>query len=169
MQSSRPDAAPDAATTTTIDPLDAAIAATPESSTAEPDAAPVQGLVPARLTDVDDESVTVRFRLDGTDHTTRARALCALDAGDVGAEVVLQFERGDLRRPFVLGVVDPRAHADAPAAGRQVVEADGELEMRCGKASLTLREDGKIVLRGTHVVSRASAVNRIKGGAVHIN
>jgi hypothetical protein len=40
---------------------------------------------------------------------------------------------------------------------------------RCGKASITLTCDGKILLRGTYVSNRSSGVVRIKGGAVHIN
>jgi hypothetical protein len=47
-------------------------------------------------------------------------------------------------------------------AARQVV-------LRCGSASITLRRDGKIVLRGTDILSRSTGLNRIKGGAVQIN
>ncbi len=48
-------------------------------------------------------------------------------------------------------------------------EAREEIVLRCGKGSITLRKDGKIVIRGTHLLSRAAGVNRIKGGQVNIN
>ena len=40
---------------------------------------------------------------------------------------------------------------------------------RCGKASITLRRNGRVLIRGFRVETRAEAVNRIKGGSVQIN
>lgn len=48
-------------------------------------------------------------------------------------------------------------------------EARDEIVLRCGQGSITLRKDGKIVIKGTQLLSRASGVNRIKGGQVNIN
>jgi len=54
--------------------------------------------------------------------------------------------------------------------GREVViEADQELVLRCGRASITLKRNGKIVLKGDHLLSYSRGTNRIKGGSVHIN
>jgi hypothetical protein len=72
------------------------------------------------------------------------------------------------------------AHVElsAEAARRPEVEADGqrvtveaaeEIVLRCGEASLTLRADGKVTVRGTHIVSHATGPHRIKGGNVSIN
>ena len=47
--------------------------------------------------------------------------------------------------------------------------ASRELVLRCGKASVTLTSDGAVRIRGTDVLSRASATNRIRGGNVQIN
>jgi hypothetical protein len=52
---------------------------------------------------------------------------------------------------------------------RIVFDAQNEIVLRCGKSSLTLRKDGKVVVRGTEIVSRASRTNKIKGAAVQIN
>jgi hypothetical protein len=41
--------------------------------------------------------------------------------------------------------------------------------LRCGEASLTLTREGKILLRGTYLSSRATGVHRIQGGTVEIN
>jgi hypothetical protein len=52
---------------------------------------------------------------------------------------------------------------------RLVLSAYSELHLVCGESSLTLRKDGKVVINGRHVLSRAKVVNRIKGGSVQIN
>src|SRR5262245_19211651 len=52
---------------------------------------------------------------------------------------------------------------------RVVVEAQDEIVLRCGEASVTLRRNGRIVVRGTYVETRSKGVNRIKGGTVQIN
>jgi hypothetical protein len=52
---------------------------------------------------------------------------------------------------------------------RIVLEADREIVLRCGEASLTLTRAGKVLIRGTYVLSRSSGVNRLKGGSVQIN
>jgi uncharacterized protein (DUF2345 family) len=48
-------------------------------------------------------------------------------------------------------------------------EAKDEIVLKCGKASITLTKAGKIIIRGTYLLSRSSGVNRIKGGSVQIN
>ena len=50
-----------------------------------------------------------------------------------------------------------------------VLEGEREVVLRCGDASLTLRRDGKAIIRGTYVETHSKGVNRIKGGAVKIN
>lgn len=53
--------------------------------------------------------------------------------------------------------------------GKVVVEAAESLELRCGEASITLRADGKIQVRGVDVTTRARRTQRIRGGTVLIN
>jgi hypothetical protein len=50
-----------------------------------------------------------------------------------------------------------------------IIEAKKELTLKCGDGSITLRGDGKILIKGKDLVSRAERLNRIKGGAVAIN
>lgn len=52
---------------------------------------------------------------------------------------------------------------------RVVIEAADEIVLQCGKASITLRRNGRVVIRGTYVETRAEGVNRVKGGSVQIN
>ena len=56
-------------------------------------------------------------------------------------------------------------------AGREEVDltAEREIVLRCGKASITLRRNGRVVIRGTYVETRAEGVNRVQGGSVQIN
>jgi hypothetical protein len=59
---------------------------------------------------------------------------------------------------------------DALVDGKRVViEAADEIVLRCGKASITLRRNGRVVIRGVYVETRAEGVNRVKGGSVQIN
>jgi hypothetical protein len=50
-----------------------------------------------------------------------------------------------------------------------VLEAKHSLTLRVGAGSITIREDGKILIKGKDLVSHAQRLNRIKGGAVQIN
>jgi hypothetical protein len=50
-----------------------------------------------------------------------------------------------------------------------VIEAKKNLTLKCGDGSITIREDGKILIKGKDLVSHAQRLNRIRGGAVSIN
>lgn len=50
-----------------------------------------------------------------------------------------------------------------------VVEAKQQLTLKCGEGSITLRGDGKVLIQGKDLISRAQRTNRIKGGSVAIN
>lgn len=64
------------------------------------------------------------------------------------------------------GMPDMHASVD----GKRVeIEAADEIVLRCGQASIVLRRNGRVVIRGTYVETRSRGVNRIKGGSVQIN
>jgi hypothetical protein len=91
-----------------------------------------------------------------------------------GQSVLLLFEQRDPRRPIIVGVVRDRFEQDSSSrlkmeAKQIVLEGAEELILRCGESSLTLRNDGKTVLKGRELLSRASRTNRIKGATVQIN
>jgi hypothetical protein len=71
--------------------------------------------------------------------------------------------------PAADGAAQPIEHADAAIPERLELTAEKEIVLRVGDASITLTRAGKIILRGTYVLSRSSGVNRIKGGSVQIN
>ena len=87
----------------------------------------------------------------------------------VGLRVVLGHVGADDQRPIVLGLLDapPKTRAKTPETLR--VESNRELVIECGKSKIALRADGRIEIRGGHLISRSSGPNKIKGGSVHIN
>ena len=107
----------------------------------------------------------------------RARSTMPVTAKQLGQHVVLSFENGDLRCPIVLGaLVERAAQPEAAntytldAAGQQLtVSSQRELVLRCGKASITLTEAGKVLIEGEYVSARSAGLVRIRGGAIHLN
>lgn len=110
--------------------------------------------------------------IDGTPVTARATVPVARE--DVGREATVTFLAGDPARPVITGLF---VETKPPARRRRVkiraeeldLEAAAQITLTCGKASITLHRDGKIVVRGVEVVSRASGVNRIRGGTIELN
>jgi len=112
---------------------------------------------------------------------TRRDAVILIDTHTPGSAVVLGF----------LEPVPCEAPPEAPDAGSdkqarsdhtdaQVVEADvdgrrvrivgsDEIVLECGAASITLRRNGRVIIRGAYVETDATGTNRIKGAAVRIN
>src|SRR5581483_9967134 len=61
----------------------------------------------------------------------------------------------------------PVFEADIDGARVRICARD-EIVIACGPASITLRRNGRIVIRGTHVETRAAGTNRIRGGQVRV-
>lgn len=49
------------------------------------------------------------------------------------------------------------------------VTAKREIEFRCGKSRLLLRQDGRIEMSGTHLLSRSRGPVKIKGATIALN
>ena len=103
---------------------------------------------------------------------------------DVGRQVVLAFNQGNINQPIILGFLRHEEndsevdHSSKAGVTSQQILVDGEtlridakqkIELRCGKASITLTADGNVLIRGAYVLTRASGTNRIRGGNVQIN
>lgn len=97
-------------------------------------------------------------------------------------QTVVVFENGDRARPIIIGFIETvqPSPVTPPAETVQVVEADvdgkrvrvtaqDEIVLQCGSASVTLRRNGRVLIRGTYVETRSDGTNRIKGGQVQIN
>ena len=117
-----------------------------------------------------------------------ARVAVACNVGAVtlpprDADVLLVFDSGDPAQPIVLGMLAAPDAAPgteglpaSPAVSQSCVDSDivdlegrKQLTLRCGKSSISLFADGRIVLKGTRLVSRASETNKIKGAIVELN
>jgi hypothetical protein len=123
---------------------------------------------------------TVPFDLAALERTIIARQ-----------QVLVVFENGDPTLPIVTGLLQPppsatplqelmvkassaNSNASKPSEARLdgkrvVLEGREEVVLKCGEASITLRRDGKVILRGAYVETNAKGLNRIKGGSVKIN
>ena len=82
--------------------------------------------------------------------------------------VLLLFENGNRGLPIIVGGLRDGARRREPKR-RLVFEAAEEITIACGKSSITLRRDGRIVIKGTELVSRASGTNKVRGALVQIN
>ena len=114
-----------------------------------------------------------------------AKSTVVIGKETIGGELLLLFELNNVRKPIVIGVMQPpnpdEKVKDVPAGqhlAASIVQCDGERVMfsaekeivfRCGDASITLTRAGKILIQGKYLLSRSSGVNRIKGGSVQIN
>ena len=141
----------------------------------------IQGALIGELLALTDNGKTplVRFDLTPAGTAVPARSTIDLHGTHIGRQVVLMFERGEVDRPIVMGVLQGTAGWPDEERPKQVeITADGErmqvsakeqLVLRCGKASITLTKAGKVLIEGSYLLSRSTGVNRIKGGSVQLN
>ena len=99
--------------------------------------------------------------------------------------ILLIFENGNPQLPIIIGpiyntvgqgrssqavslqVSEPK---DIFIDGKKLVlNAQEEIMLCCGDGSIVIKKGGKIILKGTEIVSRASRTNKIKGASVAIN
>lgn len=137
-----------------------------------------------QLVDVDEEG---RLWVDYADNSygpMEARVLMGVGSEiqmlTINQSVLLVFENGDPCSPILVGHIEdrvklspergPRPHFQVVADDKKIViRAEQEIQLLCGKGSISLKQDGKIVLKGTKISSRSSGQNKIKGSAVSIN
>ncbi len=145
-----------------------------------------QGLQLGRIVAVDGES-RVRVILEGEPEPVVARVATAADERRLRRAIqkaelaIIGFDGAGTKRPILLGLsAAPSVPAQPVSGPPRVIEADvdgrrlrikakDEIVFECGKASITLRRNGKVIIRGTHVETNSDGVNRVKGGQVQIN
>lgn len=139
------------------------------------------GVIIGELVGMVDEERTPLICYPGQPGTAAlsARTTIDLQGRHIGKQVVLMFEANDPTKPIIMGVLqaaeswplDQRpAQVEVDADGeRMMVSAKEQLVLRCGKASITLTKAGKVLIKGSYVLSRSSGVTRIKGGSVQLN
>ncbi len=138
------------------------------------------------VTDVaEDSRFAVRLQRGDEDWTIVADLVITADTPvhlGPGDSVLCWIDKEDRERGLILGRIG-RAITPTPATVAVegtvptpdeapdilVLEAKHSLTLRVGDGSITIREDGKILIKGKDLVSHAQRLNRIKGGAVQIN
>jgi hypothetical protein len=96
---------------------------------------------------------------------------------DIGEPVLFVTFSGESRGVVVGRLATPAIiaeHQQKETAAHEVpesllLEARESLTLRVGDGSITIRADGKILIKGKDLVSHATNMNRVKGGAVAIN
>jgi hypothetical protein len=97
---------------------------------------------------------------------------------EIHQPVLLLIDADSPRRPIIIGFITDKVTAvakpphviEADVDGKRVrVEGKDEIVLECGNASITLRRNGRVIIKGTYVETHSDGTNRIKGGQVRIN
>lgn len=146
----------------------------------------IAGVVIGVIVKMDDAGIFVDYPGNPAGCALSARSITRIGTLDAGHEVVLLFEEGRPEKPIIVGCLQEAGVQQSTLLDQMLgnvqrpldVKLDGEtmtlaaekeVVIRCGKASITLTRAGKVLIRGTYVLSRSSGANRIKGGSVQIN
>ena len=97
--------------------------------------------------------------------TGRRAVVLATDDGGLSVLVGLLRERVAARaRDALPGDLEVRVDGETLR-----LSAESSIELRCGKARLVLRRDGRVTLEGAHIVSSSTGPQRIKGATIALN
>lgn len=145
----------------------------------------IEGVVVGSVVGTNNEpKIGIDYPGNPFDHPLQVTSIVAVGKHDIGKEVALVFERGDPYKPILMGfiqhpertadhavVTDERANVtDVTLDGKRLeFKAENEIVLTCGKGSITIRKNGKIIIKGTNLLSRSSGPQRIKGASVNIN
>lgn len=103
---------------------------------------------------------------------------------DSPPRIVLVFEDNDPSKPIIVDflidkidlpekemlALDISPEQNITLDGKTIqFNADDQIVLKCGKASITLTRSGKVLIRGAYLLNRSSGVNRIRGASVHVN
>jgi len=109
-----------------------------------------------------------------------ARSVVSLPPSEAieGRQLLLVFEGNHFKKPIIIGIIEDRlvvnedqtvvlsnGKPDAIVVDGKKLRLDAreEIELVCGKSSILLRKNGKIVIKGKEILSRSSCTNEIKG------
>ena len=140
----------------------------------------VEGVVIGLFLSINDSGEPlVAFPGNPVEAAVPAHSTTQFTAKDIGKEVALLFEGGDLLKPLIIGKIQQATaekviHNDKLTTAEMdgdtiVLSANKEIVLKCGKSSITLTQAGKILIKGEYLSSRSTGVNRIKGGSIQLN
>ncbi|PCK09632.1 MAG: hypothetical protein COA42_03060 [Alteromonadaceae bacterium] len=134
---------------------------------------------------------------DSTNSPITAIATISLSQQHIGRQLAMMFINADPTRPIIIGLINNPLedaihlaekqtevnpahshHDDEQKNQANIAFVDGkkteiigeeEIVLRCGESSITLKKNGKILIRGKYIVNQATGLNRILGGSVQVN
>ena len=124
------------------------------------------GALPARFVE------SIKQKLQRPGGLADERVLIVFENGDPYLPIIIDIICDGLQMPQKTGDIDLQVTEtdEVFVDGRRVTfDASEQIELRCGKASITLTRTGKVLIRGAYLLSRSSGANRIKGGSVQLN
>jgi len=101
-----------------------------------------------------------------------SNVLLVFDGGNASRPIIVGFVRDSLRTGIDPGKIPESANGIVPQkihATSVLIEGDREIVLQCGRGSISLSADGRIVIKGTRLTSRASETNKVRGAVVLIN
>ena len=130
----------------------------------------VHGVVIGELLRLYSDSAFVNVPEYGLNYVA-AKFICAHDLLKDRKQVAIMFEGGNTDKPMIIGAMEEQKTKTVTIDKKErvLIEAEQEIELRCGESSILLTNDGRILLRGNYVSSQATATQRIRGGSVQIN
>jgi hypothetical protein len=134
-------------------------------------------------------SVLVRVHGKGTKPVVAQAAFSVASRQEaeslIGTSVVLACFESEGVRPVIIGVArdavwtpgvrvansenNPKPTHVVVDGKYIVIDGKEEISFRCGKSSIVMTRDGKIIIKGAHLVTRSSGANKVKGASVLIN
>lgn len=147
-------------------------------------------IIIGKITSIDAAGAFVSHPKNPGNGPLLAISTVAIDAEHIGRDVALLFHGGDLTKPVIMGLIHSPVYdlPDVESTGEDLPEvldtqrleitADGELQtieakeeliLKCGKASIGLRKDGRIQIRGSSITTRSTGKNRILGASISLN
>lgn len=91
----------------------------------------------------------------------------------IGDRVLILMPKTSEENGCVLGKIGRYSHPEnqeeLKSPDNVVIEAKKQLDLKCGKSSIMLKTNGKLIVKAVDIVSRAKRNNKIKGGSVNIN
>lgn len=121
----------------------------------------------ARLTGFDDNGDAL-MTVSGFP-TRPADSLVALSIADIDHDFVVSPSALREGRLLVLGRMASQDIRPDIASGVSITESEDKVSISCGKARISLHADGRITVKGTEILTRATGANRIQGGSINLN
>jgi len=157
----------------------------------EQKAASIEGVRVGRIVRIDESGLVLVDYTGNSLGPIAARTTSSSNAkllgkgNSAGREVLLTFDNNDPGYPIIVDtmyslieeIAEPAAspietekRPEATIDGQRIsFDAENEIVLRCGKASITLTKAGKVMIKGDYVLSHSSGENRIRGGSISIN